>query len=200
MSQTKLIPDHLKDVGFLSKKAGSFSGVPQRTVQLWTEKGLIKPEIADSTGTGNRRLYSVYNCIEIALIRSISESGLSYRIIRQIMEFLYKKSITKRQKDGSFGGGVEEWEVYPADRSNFKKLINEDSAKITIYLLDDGKISFFASGFSATSGHKLGPDVIIETAHIIPQEHEGSYSGEDCDKTLTLNLSRIARKTIGKMG
>ena len=34
-----VIPDDLKDKSFLASKAGSFSGVPLRTVQAWTEKG-----------------------------------------------------------------------------------------------------------------------------------------------------------------
>jgi hypothetical protein len=77
-----------ESVGFLSKKAGSFSGVEQRTVQLWTERGLISPDIADTTGTGQRRLYGVLNCIEIGIIQSLAKERLSFKLIREIMAFL----------------------------------------------------------------------------------------------------------------
>jgi hypothetical protein len=75
-------------LGFLSKKAGSFSGVEQRTVQLWTERGLISPDIADTSGTGQRRLYGVLNCIEIGIIRSLAQERLSFKLIREIMAYL----------------------------------------------------------------------------------------------------------------
>ena len=77
--------------GFLSKKAGSFSGVGQRTVQLWTERGLISPDVADTTGTGQRRLYSFLNCVEIGIIQSLAQERLSFRLIREIMTYLREK-------------------------------------------------------------------------------------------------------------
>jgi len=73
---------------FLSKKAGEIAGVPQRTVQSWTEKGLIIPDISDTTGTGDRRRYSIVNVIELAVIKALSRERLSYKAIRGITEFL----------------------------------------------------------------------------------------------------------------
>ncbi len=57
--------------GYLSKEAGKLAGgVPQRTLQSWTEKGLIVPEIKGTTGTGNRRRYSLKNVIEITAYKN----------------------------------------------------------------------------------------------------------------------------------
>jgi hypothetical protein len=84
--------DSVKDAGFFSKKAGSFSGVKQRTVQLWTEKGLIIPGIADTTGTGERRRYSVLNCIEIGIIKALADLRISFKIIKQVMDWLGEKA------------------------------------------------------------------------------------------------------------
>ena len=60
--------------GFLSKEAGRLAGgVPQRTLQSWTEKGLIIPSIKDTSGTGNRRLYGPENIKEISAYRVFLE-------------------------------------------------------------------------------------------------------------------------------
>ena len=71
---------------FLSAKAGSFSGVPQRTVQAWTEKGLVGS--TGTTGSGKRRRYSVLNCVEIAIVQSLAQDRLSIKLIGIIMEKL----------------------------------------------------------------------------------------------------------------
>lgn len=78
----------LKENSFYTKRAGSFSNVPPRTVQSWTEKGIITPDIADTTGTGSKRLYSVRNCIEIGIVKSLTENRLALNIVAQIIEYL----------------------------------------------------------------------------------------------------------------
>ena len=88
MTTYKFIPKHLIDSSFFAGKAGSFSGVPLRTVQSWTEKGLIVPEIADTAGTGSKRLYSILNCIEIGIIKSLADSRLSLKFIKKALEYI----------------------------------------------------------------------------------------------------------------
>ena len=80
-------PSQIAGKNYLSARAGKFSGVPQRTVQAWTDAGLIIPATPTS-GTGDRRKYSVLNCIEIGIIRSLSRDRLSFPVITQVMEAL----------------------------------------------------------------------------------------------------------------
>jgi DNA-binding transcriptional MerR regulator len=82
-----LLTDSVQDITFLSKKAGAFSSVPQRTVQAWTEAGLI---IADTKGTGDRRRYSVLNCVEIGIVKSLRREQLGLPVAREIMDYLRK--------------------------------------------------------------------------------------------------------------
>jgi len=88
----KLIREHFKDASFLAGKAGSFSGVPLRTVQSWVEKGLLTPEIADTTGTGSKRLFNLWNCIEIGIIKSLAGSRISMKLIKGIMDDMRDRS------------------------------------------------------------------------------------------------------------
>lgn len=92
MAKTEYIPDHLKNAVFLAKKAGSFSDVPLRTLQSWTEKRLVIPGIEDTTGTGSKRLYNYLNCIEIAIIKEFTREGMRLNIIKDLMDFLRRPS------------------------------------------------------------------------------------------------------------
>lgn len=88
----------LENHSFLTKKAGSFSNVPPRTVQSWTERKLIVPDIADTSGTGSKRRYSVRNCIEIGIVKSLSENRLALKMVGQMMEHLKSKAEKGRSK------------------------------------------------------------------------------------------------------
>ena len=107
MTKESFIPNHIIGNQFLSKKAGSFSGVPQRTVQYWTERGLVIPDIADTTGTGSKRLYSVLNCIEIGIINSLTESRFHLKFIKKIMTYL--RSEIYPEIEGFKNDAVIEW-------------------------------------------------------------------------------------------
>ena len=73
---------------FFSKKAGSFSGIPQRTVQRWTEGGLISPAEDTAGGTGNRRKYNILNCIQIAITKALTDGRVRISTVSDIMERL----------------------------------------------------------------------------------------------------------------
>jgi DNA-binding transcriptional MerR regulator len=78
-------PNDKAGMTFLSKKAGSFSGVPQRTVQNWTENLLIESK---TSGTGDRRRYTTLNCIEIGIISALAQHRVSFDVITDVMTAL----------------------------------------------------------------------------------------------------------------
>jgi len=80
-------PSEIAEKTYLSKNAGKFSETPQRTVQAWTERGLV---FSETTGTGDRRRYTVFNCIEIGVIAALASDRLSFKAIDQIMSELRK--------------------------------------------------------------------------------------------------------------
>ncbi len=151
MRQAEIIPSTLEGVSFLSKKAGSFSGTPQSTVQLWTEKGLVSPEVADTTGTGKRRLYSPINVIEIGIIRTLSDRRVSFKVITEVMNFLHRKEITTRAT--AVQGSVSEYKSCPADRSNLEKLLDEIDGFIYIFFFDNNK--FDVKGLGQSEGETM---------------------------------------------
>ena len=91
----------LENRSFLTKKAGSFSNVPPRTVQSWAERELIVPDIANTSGTGSKRRYSLRNCIEIGIVKSLSENRLALKKVDQMMKHLKSKAVNGRSKTTS---------------------------------------------------------------------------------------------------
>jgi len=107
--------------GFLSKKAGSFSGVPQRTVQAWTEAGLLTPGIADTSGTGSRRLYSVLDVIQIGVLKALASERLSHGLMHIVADqFKDRKRILQHL------GEEETFLIIRLGRHNVKKFGEPD--------------------------------------------------------------------------
>jgi len=164
-------PKEIEGMTFLSKKAGSFSDVPQRTVQTWTEKGLIESE---TTGTGDRRRYTVLNCIEIGIIAALAKDRVSFDVISQVMKALRKRSpLTLKQS-----------------------LADERAFLIIRYYVSGNQ------GISCVSDTRYGPPSGIKGEQreferfwrdtTIPADREHQ-------KTLVMNLSYIARNVEDKI-
>jgi len=95
MANTVRFSDSYAGMRFLSKQAGSFSGVPQRSVQSWAEKKIVTPDIEETTGTGKRRLYSVVNCIELGIVKSLRKKNIPLNVIRECIRLLRTKEFYK---------------------------------------------------------------------------------------------------------
>jgi DNA-binding transcriptional MerR regulator len=63
-------------------------GVRPRQLIDWAEKGVVRPEIADTTGAGRRRLYSEDNLLELLLAREVIEAGFTVRGAARFLRFL----------------------------------------------------------------------------------------------------------------
>lgn len=84
------LPENINDKIFMSKKAGSFSGTPQSTVQAWTDKGYVIS--TETTGTGDRRKYSIMDCVEIGVIKKMSDDRIPVKSIVKVMKNLRDKT------------------------------------------------------------------------------------------------------------
>jgi DNA-binding transcriptional MerR regulator len=62
------------------------TGVTARQLQWWDERGVVKPE-----RVGHRRLYSMQNLTEIALICELRRKNFSLQGVRRVMRFLQRE-------------------------------------------------------------------------------------------------------------
>jgi DNA-binding transcriptional MerR regulator len=76
---------------FPSNDVIALTGITARQLQWWDERGVVKPE-----REGRRRLYSMQNLTEIAVICELRRKGFSLQGVRKVMRFLdreFKKGL-----------------------------------------------------------------------------------------------------------
>jgi DNA-binding transcriptional MerR regulator len=71
------------DSGFTSSQVVELTGITLRQLQWWDERGMVVP-----LRQGHRRLYSLEDLAEIAVICELRQRGLSLQRVRKVMAFL----------------------------------------------------------------------------------------------------------------
>ena len=93
---------------FTSREVTTLTGITARQLQWWDERGVVRPE-----REGHRRLYSMEQLTEIAVICQLRRKGFSLQGVRKVVRFL----------DREFGKGLA-------------GIVDRDSE---VHLLTDGK-------------------------------------------------------------
>src|SRR5215469_14400961 len=68
---------------FTSNEVVAFTGITPRQLQWWDESGVVKPE-----REGHRRVYSMNQLTEVAVICQLRHKGLSLQGVRKVMGLL----------------------------------------------------------------------------------------------------------------
>ena len=71
---------------FPSQEVIALTGVTARQLQWWDERGVVRPE-----RQGHRRLYSMQNVMEMAVICELRRKGFSLQGVRKVMRFLQRE-------------------------------------------------------------------------------------------------------------
>lgn len=74
------------ELSFTKKQVAEAIGISLRTIQYYTDEGLLIPEIANPSGRGTSRKYSRKNLVEFLIIKELAKYGLSLGQIKGIME------------------------------------------------------------------------------------------------------------------
>ncbi len=69
-----------------SQEVIALTGVTARQLQWWDERGVVKP-----AREGHRRLYSMQNVMEMAVICELRRKGFSLQGVRKVMRFLQRE-------------------------------------------------------------------------------------------------------------
>jgi DNA-binding transcriptional MerR regulator len=108
---------------FTSQQVIQATGITPRQLQWWDERGVVKPD-----REGHRRLYSMNQLSEVAVICQLRRKGFSLQGVRKVMRFL----------DREFGKGLgeifhQESELHLL--TDGKRLYLETSAKQIVDIL-----------------------------------------------------------------
>jgi DNA-binding transcriptional MerR regulator len=62
--------------------------ISYRQLDYWARTNLIRPSIADARGSGSQRLYSYKDLVELKLIKSLLDGGVSLQRVRKVIDYV----------------------------------------------------------------------------------------------------------------
>jgi len=75
-------------MGFSGPKVCRVTGVTYRQLDYWARTNLVTPSITPAQGSGSKRTYSYRDVLEVKVIKSLLDSGVSLSRARQAVECL----------------------------------------------------------------------------------------------------------------
>ena len=78
----------MPDEGYRGPQVCSIVGITYRQLDYWARTNLIRPSIADARGSGTQRQYSYRDLVELKVIKSLLDAGVSLQKARRAIEYL----------------------------------------------------------------------------------------------------------------
>ncbi|MFI5044794.1 MAG: MerR family transcriptional regulator [Acidimicrobiales bacterium] len=74
--------------GFSGRKAAEIVGISYRQLDYWARTDLVRPSLADASGSGSRRSYSYRDLLELKVIKTLLDAGIKLESVRQVFSFM----------------------------------------------------------------------------------------------------------------
>lgn len=71
-------------------------GISYRQLDYWTTTGLVTPSVRDAEGSGSQRLYAFDDIVQLKVIKSLLDAGVSLQRIRQAIDFVRERGLSLR--------------------------------------------------------------------------------------------------------
>lgn len=75
-------------MGFSGPEVCRITGVTYRQLDYWARTDMVLPSITPASGSGSKRQYSYGDLLEVKVIKSLLDAGLSLRRARQAVDCL----------------------------------------------------------------------------------------------------------------
>ena len=108
---------------FTKSKLAELASTNKQNIAYWTNKNLILPSIAATKGTGNKRLYSIYDLIDTLVLIDLAKLGISQKRIYYTFDGIKDMVFLEKNRD--------------VDLDNLSKDNNSKEYKITSERLDE---------------------------------------------------------------
>ena len=112
---------------FTTREVIKFTGITPRQLQWWDERGIVVP-----ARKGHRRLYSMEDLAEVAVICELRQRGFSLQRVRKMMRFL-QREFSKRLAETV--SGASEYHLL----TDGKTLYLETSARQIVDILKNAR-------------------------------------------------------------
>ena len=74
--------------GFSGNRTAEIVGITYRQLDYWARTDLIRPTLAQATGSGSRRQYSYSDLLELKVIKSLLDAGIRLEQVRKVFAYL----------------------------------------------------------------------------------------------------------------
>jgi DNA-binding transcriptional MerR regulator len=74
--------------GFSGTQAAKVVGITYRQLDYWARTDLIRPSLAEATGSGSRRRYSYRDLLELRVIKTLLDAGIRLESVREVFTYL----------------------------------------------------------------------------------------------------------------
>ena len=78
------ISTHPDDRGFRGPQVCSVVGITYRQLDYWARTDLVRPSLADASGSGTRRKYSYRDLLELRMIKNLLDAGIRLETVRDV--------------------------------------------------------------------------------------------------------------------
>jgi DNA-binding transcriptional MerR regulator len=76
------------EAGFSGKRAAEIVDITYRQLDYWARTDLVRPSLADASGSGSRRQYSYRDLLELKVIKSLLDSGIRLEQVRKVFAYM----------------------------------------------------------------------------------------------------------------
>jgi DNA-binding transcriptional MerR regulator len=74
--------DH--EQGHSGTQAAQIVGITYRQLDYWARTDLVRPSLADASGSGSRRRYSYRDLLELRMIKNLLDAGIRLETVREV--------------------------------------------------------------------------------------------------------------------
>jgi DNA-binding transcriptional MerR regulator len=73
-----------REQGHSGTRAAQIVGITYRQLDYWARTDLVRPSLADASGSGSRRLYSYQDLLELKMIKNLLDAGIRLETVRDV--------------------------------------------------------------------------------------------------------------------
>ena len=88
MNSTPASPGAEQSGGFSGKRAAEIAGITYRQLDYWARTDLVRPSLAQASGSGSRRLHSYRDLLELRAVKSLLDAGIRLELVREVFSYL----------------------------------------------------------------------------------------------------------------
>ncbi len=78
----------MNEHGFSGKRTAEIVDITYRQLDYWARTDLVRPSLAEATGSGSRRQYSYRDLLELKVIKSLLDSGIRLEQVRKVFAYM----------------------------------------------------------------------------------------------------------------